>query len=301
MSLQLTNVENPSELEVKSPLNANRESWAVVDGARMRYFRSGSGPALVLVHGLLGYSFSWRFAMPALSPLATVYAIDMLGTGFSDHPVGLDCSLRASAGRLLRFLDAVGVTTCDLMGSSYGGAVVMMAAARAPDRIRRLILAAPVNPWSGRGNWLTPILTNRIVAPLIVRLGPRVEVAHSIVLRRLFGDARRIRPGTLEGYSAPFAIPGSLEYAMSLLRSWKQDLHELESVLPQIRGVPTLLVWGGLDAAVRPVSADKLRQQFADCRLVVFDGVGHLPYEEVPQEFNQAVIEFLSRNRTGIF
>jgi pimeloyl-ACP methyl ester carboxylesterase len=74
-------------------------------------------------------------------------------------------------------------------------------------------------------------------------------------------------------------------------------MQELASALPQIRGVPTLLVWGSLDAAVRPASAPKLHQQFADCRLVVFDGVGHLPYEEVPQEFNQAVIEFLSRNR----
>jgi pimeloyl-ACP methyl ester carboxylesterase len=283
------------------PNNPTGEFWSVVDGARMRYLQCGSGPALVLVHGLLGYSFSWRFAMPALSPLASVYAIDMLGSGFSDRPVGLDCSLRASAGRLLRFLNTVGITSCDLLGSSYGGAVVMMAAALAPDRVRRLILAAPVNPWSARGNWLAPILTNRIVAPLIVQLGLRREVAHSIVLRRLFGDSRRIRPGTLEGYSAPFRIPGTLEYAIRLVRSWKQDMEELESALPQIRGVPTLLVWGRLDAAVRPVSADKVCQQFADCRLVVFDGVGHLPYEEVPQEFNQAVIEFMSRTRTGIF
>jgi pimeloyl-ACP methyl ester carboxylesterase len=287
--------------EEAQPNSPTGEFWSVVDGARMRHWQCGSGPPLVLVHGLLGYSFSWRFVMPALSTLASIYAIDMLGTGFSERPVGLDCSLGASAGRLLRFLDAVGIASCDLLGSSYGGGVVMMAAALAPDRVRRLILAAPVNPWSARGNWLTPILTNRIVAPLIVQLGPRLEIAHSIVLRRMFGDARRIRPGTLEGYSASFRIPGTLDYVIRLLRSWKPDMRELEAALPQIRRVPTLLVWGRLDAAVSPVSADKLRQQFADCRLVVFDGVGHLPYEEVPQEFNQAVIEFLSRKRIGTF
>jgi pimeloyl-ACP methyl ester carboxylesterase len=275
--------------------------WAVVDGARMRYLRSGSGPPLVLVHGLLGYSFSWRFAMPALAPLASVYAIDMLGTGFSDRPVALDCSLRASAERLLRFLDAVGITSCDLLGSSYGGAVVMMAAALAPDRIRRLILAAPVNPWSARGGWFVPVITNHMMAPVFVRLAPCLKVAHGIVLRRLFGDTRRIRSGTLEGYSAPFAIPGALEYAISLLGSWKRDLQELESLLPRIAGVPTLLIWGSLDAAVSPSSATKLRQQFADARLIIFDGVGHLPYEEVPQDFNRAVIGFLCRNGTEAF
>ena len=60
-----------------------------LDGARMRYLRAGSGPALVLLHGLLGYSFSWRYTMPALAPYATVYAPDMMGAGFSDRPGGM--------------------------------------------------------------------------------------------------------------------------------------------------------------------------------------------------------------------
>ena len=59
-----------------------------MDGARMRYLRAGSGPALILLHGLLGYSFSWRYTMPALVPYAKVYAPDMLGAGFSDRPAG---------------------------------------------------------------------------------------------------------------------------------------------------------------------------------------------------------------------
>jgi pimeloyl-ACP methyl ester carboxylesterase len=113
-------------------------------------------------------------------------------------------------------------------------------------------------------------------------------------LRRLFGDPRRIRPGTLEGYAAPLAIPGSLGYAIALLRSWNSDLHELESVLPQISQIPALLMWGGADGAVTPSSATKLRQCFANSRLVIFDGVGHLPYEEIPEEFNQAVTAFLA-------
>jgi len=54
----------------------------------MRYLSAGSGPPLLLVHGLLGYSFSWRFTIPALAQHATVYAIDLLGTGFSDRPPG---------------------------------------------------------------------------------------------------------------------------------------------------------------------------------------------------------------------
>src|SRR5271165_6396538 len=89
------------------------EQWITLDSApdspRMRYLSAGSGPALLLVHGLLGYSFSWRFTIPALAQHATVYAIDLLGTGFSDRPPGMDCSFKASAQRLLQFMDKAGL------------------------------------------------------------------------------------------------------------------------------------------------------------------------------------------------
>ena len=110
---------------------------------------------MLLVHGLLGYSFSWRFVIPALAQHATVYAIDMLGTGFSDRPRGLDCSLKTSAERLLRFINKAELPSCDLLGTSHGGAVAMRAAAIAPERVRRLILVDPVNPWSAHGKRLT--------------------------------------------------------------------------------------------------------------------------------------------------
>jgi pimeloyl-ACP methyl ester carboxylesterase len=53
-------------------------------------------------------------------------------------------------------------------------------------------------------------------------------------------------------------------------------------------------MWGTRDRAVSFRSAEKLRQKFQNCRLVSFPGVGHLPYEEAPEEFNQALIEFLA-------
>ena len=79
------------------------ECWMDFDGARMRYLRAGSGPPLILLHGLLGYSFSWRYTMPALAPYATVYALDTLGAGFSDRPRVIDHSMRGTALRVLRF------------------------------------------------------------------------------------------------------------------------------------------------------------------------------------------------------
>jgi len=111
--------------------------------------------------------------------------------------------------------------------------------------------------------------------------------------RRMYGDRDKIPPGTLEGYEAPLAIPGLFEHGLSIVRTWTSDLRELEALLPKLASVPTLLMWGSKDPAVYASSMAPLARHFADVQTVVFPGVGHLPYEECPEDFNRALIEFL--------
>jgi pimeloyl-ACP methyl ester carboxylesterase len=284
------------------------ECWMNLDGARMRYLRAGSGRALILVHGLLGYSFSWRYAMPALVPYATVYAPDMLGAGFSDRPVGLDHSIRGTAQRLLRFISGLGaglgISSFDLLGTSYGGAVAMMAAAECVDgsaglHLRRLVLVAPVNPFSAHGRWLAPFFGSRFGSALFRLTSAHMRFTYPYWLARMYGDRSRIPAGTLEGYMAPLAIPGLFEHALSIVRTWTQDLRELEATLPKLAGVPTLLVWGSKDSAVYSSSAALLAKHLPNSRTIIFPGVGHLPYEECPEEFNRELIEFLTLGGTS--
>jgi pimeloyl-ACP methyl ester carboxylesterase len=288
------------------------ECWMDMDGARMRYLRAGpvpllakdarSGaptPPLILVHGLLGYSFSWRFTMPALAPYAAVYAPDMMGAGFSDRPVGLDHSMRGTAKRLLRFVRNLGISSFDLLGTSHGGAVAMMAAAEclgddAGLRVRRLVLVAPVNPYSAHGRRLAPFIGSKFGTALFRLTSAHMRFSYPYWHARMYGDHGCIPPGTLEGYMAPLATPGLFEHALSIVRTWTEDLRELEATLPTLASVPTLLMWGGNDSAVYASSAVPLAKYFSNSRLIVFPGVGHLPYEECPEEFNRALIEFLT-------
>src|SRR5262249_46745197 len=167
----------------------------------------------------------------------------------------------------------------------------------APERVEKLILVAPVNPWSLRGSQMAAFLSAPVVSPIFLQVAPMLEMIHGILLRRLFGDPSRIRPGTLEGYSAPFQIPGAFKYGISVLRSWAEDLDLLKETLPRIRNIPALLIWGSEDRAVDPRSARRLQEVFESAHLEVFDGVGHLPYEENPERFNQTVLDYLSCNK----
>ena len=167
------------------------ECWMDLDGARMRYLRAGSGPALILLHGLLGYSFSWRYTMPALAPYATVYALDLLGAGFSDRPRGIDHSMHGTALRVLKFAENLGIESFDLLGTSRGGAVAMAAAAEGLDaltgapRVRRLVLVAPVNPYSPHGKRLAPFFGSRLGAALFRGTTDRMPFLFPYFHRRL--------------------------------------------------------------------------------------------------------------------
>lgn len=279
------------------PIPSAEERFVTIDGARLRYLQAGSGPPLILLHGLMGYSFSWRFNIPVLSKHFTVYALDQIGAGFSDRPASLDCRLCSIAERLLKFLNAVDVTSFDLLGTSHGGAVAMTAAAMGsarPDlRLRKLILVAPVNPWSPHGRRLAPFVGSPLGSTLFLRSVNYMRWTFPYWLARLYGDSKRIPPGTLEGYKAPVSIPGSFEYAVGIVSHWTNDLRELKHAIPKLADIPTLLVWGSADPAVYVQSAEQLRRHFKHCEQVVYPGVGHLPYEEVPEQFNATVLEFL--------
>jgi pimeloyl-ACP methyl ester carboxylesterase len=223
----------------------------------------------------------------------------MMGAGFSDRPVGLDHSMRGTAQRVLRFVERLGISSFDLLGTSHGGAVAMMAAGECLSRniglhIRRLVLVAPVNPYSAHGRRLAPFVGSRFGTALFRLTSGHMRFSYPYWHARMYGDRRRIPPGTLEGYMAPLDKPGLFEHALSIVRTWTEDLRELDATLPKLASVPTLLMWGGKDSAVYASSAEPLGKCFSNSRSIVFPGIGHLPYEECAEEFNRALIEFLT-------
>lgn len=282
-----------SSSSAPGPSMETPEDWLTINGARLRYLCTGTGPPLVLLHGLVAYSFSWRFIITPLAKRFRVYALDMLGNGFSDCPSQLDSGLHAEADRLLQILDALQISSCDLVATSYGGATAMLAASLAPQRISRLVLVAPVNPWSAHGRVIAPFLSNPVIAWMFVRLFAQLHASRGYFFRRLFGASPRVPSDSAAGYATALRRPGVLRHALNTIRSWNRDLRLLEEQLPRIAHIPVLFMWGKEDKAVSIQSAARLREHFKNTQMVTFDGVGHLPYEEAPEEFTRAVLKFL--------
>ncbi len=276
------------------------ECAAVIKGVRCRYQRAGTGPALLLVHGFMAYSFSWRFIIPELARHFSVYAVDLPGCGFSDRSDTLPATLASDAEYLLNLMDHLAVERFDVLGTSRGGGLAIALAGLAAERgdlrrIGRLVLSAPINPWSRSWRLRIRFLRTPAGRIYVVHLAKRLPFIRDSIFRSLYADPNGIPHDSLAGYSAGFEPAGSYEHVWNMLRSWMTDLERIASLLPTIASIPALLLWGSGDSAVDAASAEEMHRRWKNSAVLIMDGVGHMPYEEVPQQFVRIVLDFLLR------
>ena len=274
------------------------ECTAEIDGLRWRYLRAGNGPALLLVHGVTAYSFSWRFVIQGLARRYAVYAVDLPGCGFSQRSSMLPGTLASDAEQLLKFMDHLGIDEFDVLGTSRGGGAAIAMAGLAAERgqlhrIRRMVLSAPINPWSRIGSLRVRFLRTVAGRLYLTYVEPQLPSVIKIFFKRLFGNPSRVPPDSLAGYQAGWEPEGSYWHLWNIVRSWMTDLSLIESSLSLVKSVPALLLWGDRDVAVEPASAEEVHRRWDNSEVAMMQGVGHMPYEEVPEEFNRIALDFL--------
>lgn len=280
----------------ESAIESHTEAEVNVLGARMHYLHAGSGRPMVLIHGLVGSSSNWRRNISVLAQEASVYAIDQLNMGESQRIHGLDASLVATADRVAAFMDAVNIAQADLVGHSHGGAVALMLAARHPERVRSLILFAPANPFSKLDRVLVRLYSTplgRVAALTAPHLPIRLQ---RFALGRMYGNPARIADGCLQGYTDGLRVPGTIRHILTIVRGWFSNMAALKAMLPRVASVPTLLIWGDRDRAVEPHSAMQLQRVLWNSELHILRGAGHIVFEEMPEESNRMMLDWLHRD-----
>lgn len=271
-----------------------------MDGYRMRYLRAGKGPAIVLIHGLLGYSFSWRFNWEVLAKQHTVYAVDLLGIGYSDRPPmgAASFALPNTAERMLRWMGAEGIRNATLLGTSHGGGVAIAMASLDQQRrtglIAKLVLVSAVNPWTTVGHTRVRFFRTRLGGAMLKVAAPWLAISRSAMLGRMYGDRSKVTKETFVGYRKPTLLPRSIEYGLEIVQTWDKDILYLRNCVEHIETLPTLLIWGDRDNLVPLTSARELKNHLKNSELMIMNGIGHLPYEERPEEFNQILLRFLN-------
>ena len=263
--------------------------FATVDGVRVRYVRRGSGPPVVLLHGIASSIYSWAAVIPPLATGHDVIALDLPGFGGSDIP---SVHSADQYPRVLRgFLDGLGLTRVTLVGHSLGGAVASAFAASEPGRVERLVLvdSAGFNLSPADRPWLLRALGWPGAAALVDVLPLRRPLV-AMGLRQVFHDDARVTPERVEEYLGPLVRPDATRFMARLLAI--QRPLGLPEAIGRIRA-PTLVVWCEQDEWVPLEHADRFVAAIPGARKAVIGGCGHMPQEERPTELLALLSEFL--------
>jgi pimeloyl-ACP methyl ester carboxylesterase len=256
-------------------------------------------PTVVLLHHFHGSTATWRHVLGDLGRDHHVAAFDRPGFGLTERPDrhawrdGSPYTRAAAAGLTLGLLDELGAEEAVLVGSSAGGTIALETYARAPERVRALVLLSPaVTGDVGPPAALRPLLRGRPVRAIGSRIIRRLS--RDLTLDRVsrsWHDPARATEADLEAYRRPLEDAG-----------WSRALWDVVTAErpPQLGGllrridVPTLVVAGQSDRVISPRWNARTARAIPDARLEVLPACGHTPQEERPEALLRIVRDFLA-------
>jgi pimeloyl-ACP methyl ester carboxylesterase len=271
-----------------------------LDDLAVHYKLAGQGqPALVLLHGFAASTFSWREVMPALAESHTVVAFDRPAFGLTERPLpgqwrgDSPYGAAAQIDLTIALMDELGIDQAVLVGNSAGGTVAALTALLHPERVKALVLVDPAIYSSG-GRF--PGLVRALLrTPQARRLGPLlVRSIRDWGLdfgRSAWHDPSQITPEIWEGYTKPLQVD-----------NWDKGLYELTIAAQPLElserlaelELPVLVITGDDDRIVPTEQSVRLAGEMPNAELVVIPNCGHVPHEECPQAFLEAVSSFLA-------
>lgn len=261
---------------------------------RMAHRRRGSGPTVVLVHGIPGCADGWRGVESELARSCDVVTVDLLGFGSSggpSRPSSQDVGPMAQAAALAALLDDLGVRDATVVGHDFGAPIAVLLTADRPDLVGALVLLA--------GNTFpdTPI-----PFPLSLTTAPAIGRLVSTLLFSRPSLALMLRQGVGEGASAPdpAAYLGDARQQRTIATIFLAALTRLEDLYTPVAealeqlSVPVLVGWGDHDPFF-PVQQGARTAAVAHGTLHVFEGAGHFLPHERPDEVARVVADLVAR------
>jgi pimeloyl-ACP methyl ester carboxylesterase len=281
------------------------EEWEIsLHGRRVIYRIAGSGPAVVLIHGMLNSSSHWQAVALDLARDHTVVAPDLIGHGDSAAPRG-DYSLGAHAASIRDLLAAIGIDRASIVGHSLGGGVAMQFFYQFPQRVERLVLISS----GGLGQEVSPLLRSAALpgtsALLSLIIQPRV-------LNGLADAGRRLRERAIDSGVYLQAIARALR-PLESAEARHAFLHTLRSVI-DVRGqrvsatdrlylletMPTMIVWGERDNTIPLAHGRRAHEAIPDSFFRTLPRAAHFPHLEDPDGLARLLREFIQQTRPGL-
>jgi pimeloyl-ACP methyl ester carboxylesterase len=272
---------------------------------RVFYKTSGSenaGPPLVFIHGIGAgaSSFMWRKNFDALAKDFRVYALDLLGFGFSDKPGTASYSADLYVELITDFIREVSGHPANVIASSLGAAYAIRVADEHPELVNAMILNAPtgadtLNRRPGMaGAAFYGLLQSPVLGTSFYNVMASERSIRDYARDNLFYDHRRVTDRLVTNLYATSHLPGAQHAIAAFLSGYlNTDTRFPFSRLTQ----STVLVWGKQDSTMPAEKVASLLELNPQASLEVFDYCRMMPEQEQPERFNQLVSDtFLVRS-----
>lgn len=249
----------------------------------LHYHRTGSGPTLLILHGLFGTWENWGFQVKKLSEKFDIIAADLRNHGSSPHDDSISYHLMAED--VIALMDRLGIDKASILGHSMGGKVAMQLALDHPQRVERLIVAdiAPVE-YPPHHSDVFAGLFNVDLAAITSRSAADQQLAEHI-------DSAGVRGFLLKNLQR--AAEGGFSWKMNLEALHREYRHIAAAPTEGVYSGPVLFIKGGDSDYLLPEHADAIKSRFPNAGYKVIDGVGHWLHAEKPAAFNRLVERFL--------
>ena len=285
-------------------MNAMKSKTVSLHGRPVTYVEAGSGPVLLLIHGMAGNIGNWQEVIEPLARHHTVIAPDLPGHGASAPGAG-DYSLGAFAAGLRDLLVVLGHERATLVGHSLGGGIAMQFAYQFPEMTERLVLVSS----GGLGPEVSPVLRAAALpgADLFIAATAKAGRSAGAALARGLAAAG-LRPNAdiaevARGYASltdPDRRAAFLATLRSVIGAGGQRIHAGDR-LYLAEGMPVLIVWGARDPIIPVRHGEHAHEVIPGSRLEIFKGVGHLPQVETPGRFVAVLERFLKQTQPARF
>ncbi len=268
-----------------------------VKGHTLFFTVKGEGEPFLLLHGYGAGMWVWEKQIPVLSQRYKVYALDLIGHGFSDRP-RIDYNAETYIHCVKDFMDAVGIEKATLIGNSMGGGIAWAVTVSFPERVNRLILIDCMPPdvlnEVSNDSFKTLVALRKIPFLSYLMMIGRKKRSIKWILQECVSDHQLITPEILDRQYQLTMIQGTTWVLHSTLSHAKEALAFKES-LNRI-DQPTLLIWGENDLIFPPSVGERLHRAIPGSRFQVIRGSGHLPMWERPEEVNRTLLHFLKES-----
>lgn len=267
----------------QAPQTAPAQKQVVIFGQKIRYVEAGSGPAVILLHGLGGSSQSWTFTVAPLAEKFHVIIPDQIGFGTSDKPV-INYRVRTYVDFLNEFYKQLKIERATLVGHSMGGWIAATFTIVFPEKVDRLVMADAAG-YAPPANFDLKSLYG---------LNPSTREGMKELTAKVFFNKTFTTDAMVDQFLAQRMSAGDGYTINSLIESVGRREDFLDGQLHKIKA-PALIVWGREDGLVLLSDGERLKKEIVNSKLIVFDRCGHFPQVEKAGEFNAALLEFLKQ------